>query len=250
MVKKTLSIFILILLTSGCGITKRQHLSGWYFPPIQKHQSQVAKGNTQKPELAQSLTLQEDIYNHVGIDTLETNPPVQLSIEETKASIGNVTEKIIFFPNSLKSTITHEKINQSSLRSKTFTKEKSLKKQIRTKPPELSKGGKIFWLTILFTVLFAAFVICGALWPEAYIIWFGITALIALFGASTGGDPGSLGERIGAFFLFVLLGLFYLWIYLSFPLMWPAIGLQLLVYGAIGLISLIIWGIMKKKKKK
>jgi hypothetical protein len=110
---------------------------------------------------------------------------------------------------------------------------------------KISEGWKKFWIAVLITVLVIAFLVCGALWPDAYVVWFGLTALIAITGFSTSVEPPRFIERVFGFLFFVLWALFYLWIYVAFPIFWHAILIQLALYGTITLIVLIVYLVKK-----
>jgi hypothetical protein len=115
---------------------------------------------------------------------------------------------------------------------------------------KLTKGWKAFWVTILVIVLFGAFVVCGALWPGAYVIWFGLTALLALFGIQNAGEPMKWGERIGMFFAFLALAAFYLFIpmLLTSPFFWTFLLLELALYLPLGLLFTVM--ILKENKMR
>ena len=116
--------------------------------------------------------------------------------------------------------------------------------------PKIKQGWKIFWLTLLAVVLFAAFLYAGARWPVAYVIWFGLSAILALFNISSSADGGTFKERIPVVLAFLVLAGFYLWIELMLFSFWSAVYLQLALYGFFALIGLVIYLAIRKQKKR
>jgi hypothetical protein len=88
------------------------------------------------------------------------------------------------------------------------------------------------------------------MWPDIYIVWMGLTALLALLGISSSVGMESWKDRILGFFSFLFLTAIYVVIYLYIFSVWQAILFQLAIYGVIALIVLLSLWFAKKKSRR
>jgi hypothetical protein len=238
------TFIILLLSLSACTITKRHHRPG-YFVSFNKHFPKVDE-QVEKTDISESTVLRTDEKTSAlpSVAPLpERDHSVELEVPSTRSSQDNR-----YVENSLSIKPFPEEGSDSTTLSQNKNEEKSSVEA--TGKPNMKKGWRIFWITLLVIVLFSGFIYVGARWPEAYVIWFGLSAILALFNISSSASGGSFLERLWVALIFICWGAFYLAIFsLMLPLV-EAILLQFALYTILALIGLIVYLVLKKKKKQ
>lgn len=243
---------ILVLLfcfsITSCEITKRRYLPGYSVSWIKRNGKRLENVrltnglNKDKTDTVTALIEDQKSTDLTFHDEISTSVLVQqdLKVENEQKQLDSIVD----YRSSISESLQKD-------RTIIYVKQDDPEKN----PIEPEKKTKNVWRTIgivaLITISVFLFLWAGAMWPDVYIGWFGLTALIIPFHKKA--DISWL--EIIAFFLMDLAwtGVYVLILIYAFPI-WQGILIQIIGLGGVSLIAIgteyIFRQIKIKKREK